>query len=58
MLQDSFYIETYGCTSNKADSYIISSILRDSGYKETTIEEAQFMDLYLVLQEINNHIRY
>jgi len=40
---NSFYIETYGCTSNKADSYIISNILSASNYKVTTLENAQFI---------------
>ncbi|MFX0000677.1 MAG: tRNA (N(6)-L-threonylcarbamoyladenosine(37)-C(2))-methylthiotransferase [Candidatus Hodarchaeota archaeon] len=43
MQENSFYIETYGCTSNKADSYIISNILRKSNYKETNLEKAQFI---------------
>ncbi|MFX1317170.1 MAG: hypothetical protein ACFE9T_15015, partial [Promethearchaeota archaeon] len=43
MQEHSFYIETYGCTSNKADSYIISNILKKSGYIQTTLEAAQFV---------------
>lgn len=44
MLENTFYIETYGCTSNKADSYIISSVLRKSNYIETkSLEKAQFV---------------
>lgn len=43
MLENSFYIETYGCTSNKADSYIISNILRNSGYYQVELEDAQFL---------------
>ncbi|MFX0072406.1 MAG: tRNA (N(6)-L-threonylcarbamoyladenosine(37)-C(2))-methylthiotransferase [Candidatus Hermodarchaeota archaeon] len=43
MEANSFYIETYGCTSNKADSYIISSILKKKGYIQTSIEEAEFI---------------
>ncbi|MHA2037353.1 MAG: tRNA (N(6)-L-threonylcarbamoyladenosine(37)-C(2))-methylthiotransferase [Promethearchaeota archaeon] len=43
MLENSFYIETYGCTSNKADSYIITTILNGTGYTQTTQEEAQFL---------------
>lgn len=43
MLENSFYIETYGCASNKADSYIISNILSNSGYIQTEFEEAQFI---------------
>ena len=43
MLKNSFYIETYGCTSNKADSYIISNILTNSNYIQTTPENAEFL---------------
>ncbi|MFX0145241.1 MAG: tRNA (N(6)-L-threonylcarbamoyladenosine(37)-C(2))-methylthiotransferase [Candidatus Hodarchaeota archaeon] len=43
MQKNSFYIETYGCTSNKADSYIISDILRKSGYTQTSLDDAQFI---------------
>jgi MiaB-like tRNA modifying enzyme len=41
--ENSFYIETYGCTSNKADSYIITTILKDSGYLQVKQEDAQFL---------------
>ena len=40
---NSFYIETYGCTSNKADSYIISNILQKKNYVQTSIEKAEFI---------------
>ncbi|MFW9829485.1 MAG: tRNA (N(6)-L-threonylcarbamoyladenosine(37)-C(2))-methylthiotransferase [Candidatus Thorarchaeota archaeon] len=43
MLENSFYIETYGCTSNKADSYIISDVLKKSNYTQTSLENAQFI---------------
>ncbi len=43
MLKKSFYIETYGCTSNKADSMIITTILKNSKYIQTEIEEAEFI---------------
>ncbi|MFX1313712.1 MAG: radical SAM protein, partial [Promethearchaeota archaeon] len=43
MLENSFYIETYGCTSNKADSYIIAETLLKSHYVQTTQENAQFI---------------
>jgi MiaB-like tRNA modifying enzyme len=43
VLENSFYIETYGCTSNKADSYIISDVLKKSNYNETSLENAQFI---------------
>jgi len=41
--ENSFYIETYGCASNKADSYIISTILSNSGYVQAKLEDAQFL---------------
>ena len=40
---NSFYIETYGCTSNKADSLIISHILKKANYIETSLEKAEFI---------------
>ncbi|UCC19814.1 MAG: tRNA (N(6)-L-threonylcarbamoyladenosine(37)-C(2))-methylthiotransferase [Promethearchaeota archaeon] len=43
MQENSFYIETYGCTSNKSDSYIISNTLKKSGYSQNSIENAQFI---------------
>ncbi|MHA2400354.1 MAG: radical SAM protein [Promethearchaeota archaeon] len=43
MRENSFYIETYGCASNKADSYIISNILINSGYFQTNFQDAQFL---------------
>lgn len=43
MRENSFYIETYGCASNKADSYIISTILTNSGYIQAKLEDAQFL---------------
>jgi len=43
LLENSFYIETYGCTSNKADSYIITSILINSGYTQVKQDDAQFL---------------
>jgi len=43
LLENSFYIETYGCASNKADSYIIVNTLLKSNYVQTTQEEAQYI---------------
>jgi len=40
---NSFYIETYGCTSNKADSYIISTVLQKSNYVQTSLENSEFV---------------
>jgi len=40
---NSFYIQTYGCASNRADSYIISSILQKSNYVQTSLENAEFV---------------
>ncbi|MHA1149764.1 MAG: tRNA (N(6)-L-threonylcarbamoyladenosine(37)-C(2))-methylthiotransferase [Promethearchaeota archaeon] len=42
-MSQTFYIETYGCTSNKADSAIISEVLRESGFHETDIRKAEFI---------------
>ena len=59
MEKNTFYIETYGCTSNKADSYIISSTLNKSGYISTTIEDAEFViiNTCAVKQQTENKIR-
>ncbi|MFX0141930.1 MAG: hypothetical protein ACFFDN_50300, partial [Candidatus Hodarchaeota archaeon] len=38
-----FYIETYGCTSNKADSYIMVDLLIKSNYIQTDLENANFI---------------
>ena len=38
-----FYIETYGCTSNKADSYIIVDLLIKSNYIQSDLENANFI---------------
>ena len=43
MCGNSFYIETYGCTSNKADTYIISNILINAGFSQTNLEDAKFL---------------
>lgn len=39
----SFYIETYGCASNKVDSYIISDLLIKANYVKTTLDKAEFV---------------
>ncbi|OPX32901.1 MAG: tRNA (N6-isopentenyl adenosine(37)-C2)-methylthiotransferase MiaB, partial [Candidatus Latescibacteria bacterium 4484_181] len=38
-----FYLETYGCQMNQADSELISSILLDAGYQPSHIEEADII---------------
>ncbi|NHJ21008.1 MAG: tRNA (N(6)-L-threonylcarbamoyladenosine(37)-C(2))-methylthiotransferase [Candidatus Lokiarchaeota archaeon] len=59
MEKNSFYIETYGCFSNKSDSYIISTLLNKSGYTPTTIEEAEFViiNTCAVKQQTENKIK-
>jgi len=59
MEKNSFYIETYGCTSNKSDSYIISSVLSKSGYTSSTIEDAEFViiNTCAVKQQTENKIK-
>ncbi len=59
MEKNTFYIETYGCTSNKSDSYIISSVLNKSGYISSTIEEAEFViiNTCAVKQQTENKIK-
>jgi len=59
MEKNLFYIETYGCTSNKADSNIISNVLFKSGYTETTLEGAEFViiNTCAVKQQTENKIK-
>lgn len=38
-----YYIETYGCTSNKSDSEIMEGILLKNGFKKSNIEEAEII---------------
>jgi len=38
-----FCILTYGCKLNQADSIIIKTLLLESGFKESTLEEANFV---------------
>ncbi len=59
MEKNSFYIETYGCVSNKSDSYIISTILSKSGYHSSTIEDAEFViiNTCAVKQQTENKIK-
>jgi len=59
MKNKSFYIETYGCASNKADSYLMSTILKKNGYEEVDSEEARFLiiNTCAVKQQTENKIR-
>jgi len=59
MIQNSFYIETYGCASNKADSQIISKILKENNYILTSFSEAQFIiiNTCAVKQQTENKIK-
>ncbi len=59
MTPNSFYIETYGCASNKADSQIISKILKENSYIPTTFSEAQFViiNTCAVKQQTENKIK-
>jgi len=54
-----FYIETYGCTSNKADSYIISDILKKANYTKTNLENAEYViiNTCAVKQQTENRIK-
>jgi len=60
MEKNSYYIETYGCTSNKADSYIISSILDMAGYFQKNLEDAEFVfiNTCAVKQQTENKIKF
>ncbi|MFX1495574.1 MAG: tRNA (N(6)-L-threonylcarbamoyladenosine(37)-C(2))-methylthiotransferase [Promethearchaeota archaeon] len=59
MVYNKFYIETYGCTSNKADSYIITSLLKKSNYKQSTLDDADFIIINTcgVKQQTENKIK-
>ncbi|MFX1235981.1 MAG: tRNA (N(6)-L-threonylcarbamoyladenosine(37)-C(2))-methylthiotransferase [Promethearchaeota archaeon] len=59
MENNTFYIETYGCTSNKADSYIISNVLKESNFKQASLDEARFIIVNTcgVKQQTENKIK-
>jgi len=59
MEKNSYYIETYGCTANKADSYIISSVLNKAGYFQKNLEDAEFVfiNTCAVKQQTENKIK-
>jgi MiaB-like tRNA modifying enzyme len=54
-----FYIETYGCAANKADSYIMEHLLRQSGYIRTDFKQAHFIIINTcgVKQQTENKIK-
>jgi MiaB-like tRNA modifying enzyme len=56
---NSYYIETYGCAANQADSAIMEGILRDSGYEKTSFEQANYViiNTCAVKQATENKIR-
>jgi len=57
--KNTFYIETYGCTSNKADSYIISDILKKANYTKANLENAEYIiiNTCAVKQQTENRIK-
>ncbi|MFX1433404.1 MAG: tRNA (N(6)-L-threonylcarbamoyladenosine(37)-C(2))-methylthiotransferase [Promethearchaeota archaeon] len=59
MERNKFYIETYGCTSNKADSYIITNLLNKSNYVSSTLDDANFIIINTcgVKQQTENKIK-
>ncbi|MFX1587508.1 MAG: tRNA (N(6)-L-threonylcarbamoyladenosine(37)-C(2))-methylthiotransferase [Promethearchaeota archaeon] len=59
MEQNKFYIETYGCTSNKADSNIITNLLNKSNYKKSSLDDANFIIINTcgVKQQTENKIK-
>ncbi|MFX0073903.1 MAG: tRNA (N(6)-L-threonylcarbamoyladenosine(37)-C(2))-methylthiotransferase [Candidatus Hermodarchaeota archaeon] len=59
MERNTFYIETYGCVSNKSDSHIMATILNKSGYVTSTIEDAEFVivNTCAVKQQTENKIK-
>jgi len=59
MLENSFILETFGCVSNKFDSYIISNVLSEANYVITSLENAQFIiiNTCAVKQQTENKIK-
>jgi threonylcarbamoyladenosine tRNA methylthiotransferase CDKAL1 len=59
VIKNSFYIETYGCASNKADSYIISTVLKDVNYVQVPLNDAEFIIINTcgVKQQTENKIK-
>ncbi len=58
-IPNSYYIETYGCAANQADSAIMESLLNDSGYIKTSFQRAQYViiNTCAVKQATENKIR-
>jgi MiaB-like tRNA modifying enzyme len=58
-MDKTFYLETYGCASNKADSFIISEVLKTHNYEQSKIEKAEFIiiNTCTVKQQTENKIR-
>lgn len=56
---NSYYIETYGCAANQADSAIMEGILRNSKYKKTSFKQSEFIivNTCAVKQATENKIR-
>jgi len=54
-----FYIETYGCAANKADSYIITDLLNKAGYSKSKFEAANniIINTCGVKEQTENKIR-
>ncbi|MGV9199588.1 MAG: tRNA (N(6)-L-threonylcarbamoyladenosine(37)-C(2))-methylthiotransferase, partial [Promethearchaeia archaeon] len=53
-------IETYGCSSNKADSMIMEHVLQEAGYKKVPIEKAAWLiiNTCAVKQQTENKIKH
>ncbi|MEM7821281.1 MAG: tRNA (N(6)-L-threonylcarbamoyladenosine(37)-C(2))-methylthiotransferase [Candidatus Aenigmatarchaeota archaeon] len=43
--EKTFFIKTYGCTSNKSDSEIMIALLEKNGYRRTKLNEARYLIL-------------
>jgi threonylcarbamoyladenosine tRNA methylthiotransferase CDKAL1 len=59
LIKNSFYLETYGCVSNKADSYIISTVLKEENYVQVPLNDAEFIIINTcgVKQQTENKIK-
>ncbi|TFF90272.1 MAG: tRNA (N(6)-L-threonylcarbamoyladenosine(37)-C(2))-methylthiotransferase [Promethearchaeota archaeon] len=54
-----YFIETYGCAANQADSAIMEGILHESGYEKTTFNQAKYIiiNTCAVKQATENKLR-